>query len=32
MGTGQREEWEGAPAFERDPVKDTRERHVEGYE
>jgi Gluconate 2-dehydrogenase subunit 3 len=30
MGAGQRESWEGAPAFERDPVKDTHERHVEG--
>jgi Gluconate 2-dehydrogenase subunit 3 len=32
MGVGQREEWEGAPAFEQDPVKDTHERHVEGVE
>jgi hypothetical protein len=30
LATGQRESWEGAPAFERDPVKDTHERHVEG--
>ncbi len=30
LGIGQRESWEGAPAFERDPVKDARERHVEG--
>ncbi len=30
FGIGQRESWEGAPAFERDPVKDTHERHVEG--
>ena len=30
LAAGQREEWEGAPAFERDPVKDTRERGVEG--
>jgi hypothetical protein len=30
FGSGQREAWEGAPAFERDPVKDTHERHVEG--
>jgi Gluconate 2-dehydrogenase subunit 3 len=30
MGMGQRESWEGAPAFELDPVKDTRERGVEG--
>jgi hypothetical protein len=30
LGSGQRESWEGAPAFERDPVKDTHERHVEG--
>jgi hypothetical protein len=30
LGAGQRESWEGAPAFERDPVKDTHERHVEG--
>ena len=30
LGAGQRESWEGAPAFERDPVKDTRARHVEG--
>jgi hypothetical protein len=31
-GVGQRESWEGAPAFDRDPVEDGRERHVEGYE
>jgi hypothetical protein len=30
LGAGQRESWEGAPAFEHDPVKDTRERRVEG--
>jgi hypothetical protein len=30
FGVGQRESWEGAPAFERDPVKDTQERGVEG--
>ncbi len=30
FGPGQRESWEGAPAFERDVVKDTHERHVEG--
>jgi gluconate 2-dehydrogenase subunit 3-like protein len=30
LGIGQRESWEGAPAFERDPVADTRERSVEG--
>ncbi len=30
MGVGQREAWEGAPAFERDPVSDTHERHVKG--
>jgi hypothetical protein len=30
FGLGQRESWEGAPAFERDPVKDTQERNVEG--
>jgi hypothetical protein len=32
FGVGQREEWEGAPAFERDAVKDTHERGVEGAE
>ena len=32
LGRGQRESWEGAPAFERDPVKDTHERGVEGAE
>jgi hypothetical protein len=26
LGLGQRESWEGAPAFERDPVKDTEQR------
>jgi hypothetical protein len=30
LGAGQRESWEGAPAFERDPVKDTQARSVEG--
>jgi hypothetical protein len=30
FGAGERESWEGAPAFERDPVKDTRRRRVEG--
>ena len=30
MGAGQRESWEGAPAFERDPVKDTEQRGVQG--
>ena len=30
LGAGQRESWEGAPVFERDPVQDTRERRVEG--
>ena len=30
LGVGQREAWEGAPAFERDPVKDTQGRGVEG--
>jgi hypothetical protein len=30
LAAGQRESWEGAPAFERDPVKDTQERGVEG--
>jgi Gluconate 2-dehydrogenase subunit 3 len=30
LGAGQREAWEGAPGFERDPVKDTQDRHVEG--
>ena len=30
FGIGQRESWEGAPAFERDPVQDTHERGVEG--
>jgi hypothetical protein len=32
LGAGQRESWEGAPAFARDPVKDTHERGVEGAE
>ncbi len=32
LGAGQRESWEGAPAFERDPVKDTRARQVEGFQ
>jgi Gluconate 2-dehydrogenase subunit 3 len=30
LGAGQREPWEGAPAFERDPVKDTEQRGVQG--
>jgi hypothetical protein len=30
LAAGQRESWEGRPAFERDPVSDTRERGVEG--
>jgi hypothetical protein len=30
FGAGQRESWEGAPAVERDPVKDTSRRGVEG--
>ncbi len=30
LGAGQRENWEGAAAFSRDPVADTHERHVEG--
>jgi hypothetical protein len=30
FGPGQRESWEGEAAFERDVVKDTRERSVEG--
>jgi hypothetical protein len=30
LGAGQRESWEGAPAFERDPVEDTSSRGVEG--
>jgi hypothetical protein len=29
IGPGQREHWEGAPAFELDPVKDARERGLE---
>jgi hypothetical protein len=32
LGAGQRESWEGAPAFERDPVTDTQQRRVEGYQ
>ena len=30
IGLGQREDWEGAPAFELDPVKDTEQRGVRG--
>jgi hypothetical protein len=30
LGVGQRESWEGAPAFERDPVQDTERRGVRG--
>lgn len=30
LGVGQRENWEGAPAFERDPATDTTERNIEG--
>jgi hypothetical protein len=30
LGAGQRESWEGDEAFERDVVKDTRQRGVEG--
>jgi Gluconate 2-dehydrogenase subunit 3 len=30
LGVGQRESWEGAAAFERDPVKDTEQRGVRG--
>ena len=30
LAAGQRESWEGAPAFEEDPVADTHERGVEG--
>jgi hypothetical protein len=30
FGAGQRETWEGAAAFDRDPVTDTHERGVEG--
>jgi hypothetical protein len=30
LGAGQRESWEGAAAFERDPVKDTQRRGVQG--
>jgi len=29
FGIGQRESWEGAPAFERDPVQDVRQRGLE---
>jgi hypothetical protein len=29
FGVGQRESWEGTPAFELDPVKDTKERRLE---
>jgi Gluconate 2-dehydrogenase subunit 3 len=29
LGAGQRESWEGAPAFETDPVQDTKERGLE---
>jgi hypothetical protein len=32
LGVGQRESWEGAPAVERDPVKDSEQRRVEGFE
>ena len=32
FGAGQRESWEGAPTFERDPVTDTHQRQVEGFE
>jgi hypothetical protein len=32
FGVGQRESWEGVQAFDRDPVKDTHERGVEGAE
>jgi len=30
LGAGQRESWEGQEAFERDPVKDTEQRGVQG--
>jgi hypothetical protein len=30
LGSGQRESWEGGAAFERDPVKDTEQRGVQG--
>ena len=30
IGAGQRENWEGAEAFDRDPVKDTERRGVQG--
>jgi hypothetical protein len=30
LGAGQRENWEGAPAFEQDPVEDVSERGVQG--
>jgi hypothetical protein len=29
FGVGQRESWEGAPAFERDPVRDVKQRRLE---
>jgi hypothetical protein len=29
FGVGQRENWEGAPAFERDPVRDVKQRRLE---
>jgi hypothetical protein len=29
FGVGQRESWEGAPAFERDPVSDVNQRQLE---
>jgi hypothetical protein len=29
LGAGQRESWEGKPAFERDPISDVRERGLE---
>lgn len=29
LGVGQREAWEGAPAFERDPVADTKQRGLD---
>jgi hypothetical protein len=29
FGVGQRESWEGAPAFERDPVRDVNQRRLE---
>jgi hypothetical protein len=30
LAAGQRENWEGAPAFEADPVQDVSERGVQG--